>query len=160
MGCRSAPGEITPLFQGNGSLCCGGHAQNNRPVGETDCISTEYTLLGKNYRVSGIFSSPSPAFFYSESSRSFNMQFHFYPIAVAIVSLLSSRAIAEPSSGIKSRTAIDDFVSRQAAISLQGALNNIGPDGSEVPGAGAGFVVASPSKIDPPCKCYIRRSIQ
>ncbi|TVY86551.1 Glucoamylase P [Lachnellula willkommii] len=78
------------------------------------------------------------------------MQFHFYPVVVAIVSLLFSEAIAEPSSGIKSRTAIDDFVSKQAAISLQGALNNIGPDGSEVPGAGAGFVVASPSKIDPP----------
>jgi glucoamylase len=31
-------------------------------------------------------------------------------------------------------------------------LNNIGPDGSEVPGAGAGFVVASPSKANPNCK--------
>jgi glucoamylase len=35
---------------------------------------------------------------------------------------------------------------------LRGALNNIGPDGSEVPGAGAGFVVASPSKANPNCK--------
>ena len=37
-----------------------------------------------------------------------------------------------------------------AAI-LSGALANIGSNGSEVPGAGAGFVVASPSKTDPDC---------
>ncbi|KAJ4397765.1 hypothetical protein N0V93_002001 [Gnomoniopsis smithogilvyi] len=44
---------------------------------------------------------------------------------------------------------VDSFVSSERAIALQGALNNIGPDGSEVPGASAGLVVASPSKANP-----------
>lgn len=47
---------------------------------------------------------------------------------------------------------LDSFVSSEKAIALQGALNNIGPDGSEAAGASAGFVVASPSKANPNCK--------
>lgn len=47
---------------------------------------------------------------------------------------------------------LDSFVSSERAIALQGALNNIGPDGSEVAGASAGFVVASPSNENPNCK--------
>lgn len=57
------------------------------------------------------------------------------------------------SSSIGARdAALDSFVSTERAIALQGALNNIGPDGSEVPGATAGFVVASPSKVNPNCE--------
>ncbi|KAJ9149034.1 Glucoamylase [Pleurostoma richardsiae] len=44
---------------------------------------------------------------------------------------------------------VDTFVSVERPIALQGALNNIGPNGSMVPGAGAGYVVASPSKVNP-----------
>ncbi|GAP87391.1 putative glycosyl hydrolase family 15 [Rosellinia necatrix] len=44
---------------------------------------------------------------------------------------------------------LDGFVEKQRAISLQGVLNNIGPDGSRVPGAGAGVIVASPSTENP-----------
>ncbi|KAF4806039.1 Glucoamylase P [Colletotrichum siamense] len=44
---------------------------------------------------------------------------------------------------------LDDFVTRQRDIALISALNNIGPHGSMVQGAGAGIVVASPSKSDP-----------
>lgn len=47
---------------------------------------------------------------------------------------------------------LDAFVSSERAIALQGALNNIGPSGSEVAGASAGLVVASPSKANPNCK--------
>lgn len=47
---------------------------------------------------------------------------------------------------------LDKFVSAEKKIALQGVLNNIGPDGALVPGAGAGFIVASPSKVDPDCK--------
>jgi hypothetical protein len=47
---------------------------------------------------------------------------------------------------------LSSFIASERAIALQGALNNIGPDGSAVPGAGAGFVVASPSKANPDCQ--------
>lgn len=49
---------------------------------------------------------------------------------------------------------VDSFVSTERTIALEGALNNIGPDGSEAAGAGAGFVVASPSKANPNCKSH------
>ena len=42
-----------------------------------------------------------------------------------------------------------EFISKQSPISLEGILKNIGADGSEVDGANAGIVVASPSKKDP-----------
>ncbi|OLN97576.1 Glucoamylase P [Colletotrichum chlorophyti] len=44
---------------------------------------------------------------------------------------------------------LDDFITRQRGIALQSVLNNIGPNGSLAQGAGAGIVVASPSKADP-----------
>ena len=47
---------------------------------------------------------------------------------------------------------LDSFVTSERAIALDGVLANIGPDGSKAPGAAAGYVVASPSKTDPPCK--------
>ncbi|KAI1503060.1 carbohydrate-binding module family 20 protein [Biscogniauxia marginata] len=47
------------------------------------------------------------------------------------------------------RGALDVFIQKQRAIALQGTLNNIGPNGSLVPGAGAGYIVASPSKVNP-----------
>lgn len=46
---------------------------------------------------------------------------------------------------------LESFIATQRPISLRGALANIGPNGTEVAGAGAGFVVASPSKTDPDC---------
>lgn len=47
---------------------------------------------------------------------------------------------------------VDSFISTERPIALQGALNNIGPDGSEASGAIAGLVVASPSKANPDCE--------
>ncbi len=49
-------------------------------------------------------------------------------------------------------TALDSFIANERPIALQGVLNNIGPSGSKVAGAGAGFVMASPSKDDPNCE--------
>jgi len=46
---------------------------------------------------------------------------------------------------------LDSFIRFEKAIALQGALNNIGPNGSAVKGAG-NYVVASPSKVNPDCK--------
>ncbi|KAI0144327.1 carbohydrate-binding module family 20 protein [Xylariaceae sp. FL1272] len=44
---------------------------------------------------------------------------------------------------------VDSFVTKQRAISLQGVLNNIGPDGSKASGASSGVIIASPSTEDP-----------
>ncbi|OBT67060.1 hypothetical protein VE03_04402 [Pseudogymnoascus sp. 23342-1-I1] len=79
------------------------------------------------------------------------------PSVAGLVSLLASHAIAAPGdSGHGSHDShgsqpskLDKFVTAEKKIALQGVLNNIGPDGSRVPGAGAGFVVASPSTVDP-----------
>jgi glucoamylase len=46
---------------------------------------------------------------------------------------------------------LDDYIAEQRPIALQSVLDNIGPDGVEVPGTAAGLVVASPSKQDPDC---------
>jgi glucoamylase len=81
---------------------------------------------------------------------------HFPLFNAGLVSLLCTQVIAAPSSHLNARSALDDFVTKESAISLQGALDNIGPDGSEVPGAKAGFVVASPSKVNPNCKYSCR----
>lgn len=55
---------------------------------------------------------------------------------------------------------LNSWVATESVIALQGALNNIGPNGTKVPGAGAGFVVASPSKVNPNCKYCIHRMSQ
>lgn len=60
---------------------------------------------------------------------------------------LCSQALA----GVLKRD-LASFVASEKTIALQGALDNIGPNGTKVPGAGAGFVVASPSKVDPNCR--------
>jgi glucoamylase len=44
---------------------------------------------------------------------------------------------------------LDSFISKESPIALQGILNNIGADGSQVEGASSGIVVASPSTHDP-----------
>lgn len=64
---------------------------------------------------------------------------------------LIANVFAVPPSSFARRDSTS-FVAAERAIALQGALNNIGPNGSAVPGAGAGFVVASPSKVDPDCE--------
>jgi glucoamylase len=46
---------------------------------------------------------------------------------------------------------VDSFVGTERGIALEGVLANIGPNGSMVPGAAAGLVVASPSKVNPDC---------
>jgi glucoamylase len=75
---------------------------------------------------------------------------HFSRSVVGLVSLLLSQSHAAPSD-LRSRD-LTSFIAAERAIALQGALNNIGPNGSAVPGAGAGFVVASPSKVNPDCQ--------
>ncbi|KAK0630639.1 Six-hairpin glycosidase-like protein [Bombardia bombarda] len=44
---------------------------------------------------------------------------------------------------------VDAFIATEREIALKGVLANIGPNGTKVPGAAAGIVIASPSKTDP-----------
>jgi glucoamylase len=73
--------------------------------------------------------------------------------SVSLISALCTRVLAAPSVELWVRD-LNSFVTSEKAIALQGALNNIGPNGSMVPGAGAGFVVASPSKANPDCESF------
>lgn len=50
------------------------------------------------------------------------------------------------------QSGLDGFIQSESSIALQGILNNIGANGSAVPGASAGVVVASPSKSNPDCQ--------
>jgi len=70
------------------------------------------------------------------------------PSVVVLGGLVLSEAVQVRDVGV------DNFVSVERPIALQGALNNIGPNGSMVPGAGAGYVVASPSKVNPNCEWH------
>ncbi|KAF7869951.1 hypothetical protein EAF04_004735 [Stromatinia cepivora] len=67
----------------------------------------------------------------------------------AVLSLLYSQAIAiSPRDSDASYNNLNSFIASERKIALQGVLNNIGPDGSKVSGAG-NYVVASPSKANP-----------
>ena len=74
---------------------------------------------------------------------------HFSRISAPLLGLLSLTS-ASPAH-LQTRD-LNSFINTERAISLQGVKDNIGPDGAKVPGAGAGFVVASPSRVDPPCE--------
>ncbi len=47
---------------------------------------------------------------------------------------------------------LDAWLATQYPIARQGVLDNIGAGGARALGAGAGVVVASPSKTAPPCQ--------
>jgi glucoamylase len=71
--------------------------------------------------------------------------------SISLILVLCTRVLAAPGGGLQARD-LNSFVVSEKAVALQGALNNIGPNGSMVPGAGAGLVVASPSKANPNCE--------
>jgi glucoamylase len=79
------------------------------------------------------------------------MHFSSFPF-VGLISLLSSEPIAVPSE-LRLRD-VSSFVVAEKVIALQSVLDNIGPNGSRVAGAGP-FVVASPSKVNPDCEYFI-----
>lgn len=47
---------------------------------------------------------------------------------------------------------ISNSITQNRPVALQGILDNIGPHGAKVAGAGPGLVIASPSKANPDCK--------
>ncbi|XMA18144.1 hypothetical protein WAI453_010935 [Rhynchosporium graminicola] len=68
---------------------------------------------------------------------------------ISSLKILTSLLPFTASSSLESRD-LNTFITAERARALQGVKDNIGPDGGKVPGAGAGFVVASPSRVDPP----------
>ncbi|KAI1327938.1 1, 4-alpha-D-glucan glucohydrolase [Xylariaceae sp. FL0255] len=64
-------------------------------------------------------------------------------------SALMAQVALLPVPSTASSLGLDSFIEKQRAISLTGVLRNIGPNGSMVPGAPAGVVVASPSQVNP-----------
>lgn len=50
---------------------------------------------------------------------------------------------------------LTSFIASEIPLSLKGILDNIGPNGTKVPGAASGLVIASPSKADPNCKLSV-----
>ncbi|KAG9241566.1 1, 4-alpha-D-glucan glucohydrolase [Calycina marina] len=74
-------------------------------------------------------------------------EYAFNAATLVAICTFPSTAIAAPS--FLNGRDLNSFVTTERAISLQGVLNNLGPGGSKAPGAGAGYVVASPSLTDP-----------
>ncbi|TRX96690.1 hypothetical protein FHL15_002356 [Xylaria flabelliformis] len=68
--------------------------------------------------------------------------------SIARLSVLAACGLANASS-LPQANSLDAFVEKERAISLQNVLKNTGPNGSRVPGAGAGVIVASPSTVNP-----------
>lgn len=70
--------------------------------------------------------------------------------------LLASSLTSVFSSPVQQRQAtstLDEWLSTESVIALQGVLNNIGSDGSKAQGASSGIVIASPSTANPDCEC-------
>lgn len=86
---------------------------------------------------------------------------------IGTTGLFVQQAIAISSASVHHATHVNEklssFIAKNRPVALQGILNNIGPDGAKVAGAGPGLVIASPSKADPDCKQTMfrtRRSIE
>jgi glucoamylase len=73
--------------------------------------------------------------------------------AATLQSVLGRPGISE--SARLSKRSADDFIQRESPIALEQLLCNIGPDGCHAQGASSGVVIASPDKVDPPCKSFI-----
>ena len=77
--------------------------------------------------------------------------------SIALLSALTACSVTDGRSLPRAGN-LDAFVQKQRALSLSNVLNNIGPDGSRVPGAEAGVIVASPSTENPNCELFARLS--
>ncbi|CAI7654003.1 unnamed protein product [Penicillium manginii] len=68
---------------------------------------------------------------------------------ILALALLVPAAVSSAIHPHRRQSGLDGFIQSESSVSLQGILNNIGPNGSAVSGASAGVVVASPSKTNP-----------
>jgi glucoamylase len=84
----------------------------------------------------------------------------FLTTVATVATLGFSLVSAEPIPRLNCRDDLEDFITKQKAVSIAGVLANIGPDGSEARGVPAGIVVASPSRQEPDCKyCASKNSM-
>ncbi|KAK4226342.1 Six-hairpin glycosidase-like protein [Podospora fimiseda] len=68
----------------------------------------------------------------------------------AISKLLAATALlTTANASILKTIELEKFIKAENKIAIQGVLDNIGPNGVKVPGAGRGLVIASPSKYNP-----------
>lgn len=72
--------------------------------------------------------------------------------SVATLALASLLAVHGACSSLGDAWELEKYIKTERVIALQGVLDNIGPNGVKVPGAGRGIVIASPSKANPDCK--------
>src|SRR5258708_2239352 len=71
-------------------------------------------------------------------------------VSKAVFAALAVAATAHPILESRQGRALEDFIARQFNISLEGAILNIGgANNNVVEAAGEGFVVASPSTVNP-----------
>jgi len=83
------------------------------------------------------------------------MRIHAFIAALAATSLHGAAARLRVR-----QSSLPAAIENENTIALQGVLNNIGPEGSQAPGAFAGVIVASPSTEDPDCEyIFIAREL-
>ena len=82
------------------------------------------------------------------------MMFTFlFPRVLTATAVLTQYSLAQSSDGgYPDLNRLANFIASETPRSLQGIVDNIGPNGGKVAGAGSGLVIASPSKTDPNCK--------
>jgi glucoamylase len=80
-----------------------------------------------------------------------NFKSWFERAAPALLLLQNAQALPSTPANLAARASgsLSSFVTSESSVALQGVLNNIGPNGSAVPGAAAGLVIASPSTSNP-----------
>lgn len=78
---------------------------------------------------------------------------HFFSSALLLGAYAFQTVLGRPGAGNVLKRSVDDFIDTQTPISLERLLCNIGSDGCAADGAASGVVVASPDRVDPPCKC-------
>lgn len=81
---------------------------------------------------------------------------HFLTSALVLGTVAFQTVLGLPSEGdFMLKRDVDSFVTSETTAALNGLLCNIGSDGCKAGDAKAGIVIASPDKVDPPCK-YIK----
>lgn len=69
--------------------------------------------------------------------------------AIAAGLAASFQGSEQPAIAPRATGTIASYLASESPIAVQGVLNNIGPNGTNAPGADAGIVVASPSRVNP-----------
>lgn len=77
----------------------------------------------------------------------------FLTSALLLGSFATQSILGYPGANVAKRD-VDSFIATETPIALRELLCNIGSNGCHAQGASPGIVIASPDKVDPPCKFY------